>query len=276
MPDIPALHKQGCARFVADQDMWWGRYTNCQAFAKQSNVSAKCFHGQVETDGVSVSVLVFRPNPPSPSSPPPQTPASAQKRKRKRQQQDAADQDLHWVKGLPNHSIDQAQRIVGLDPGRKALFTAAVHSQAAKHNLQTDRPNKRPHEILSCSCNRWQEMSGIKYRLAKTDKWLRSDEALDIALVTRRLPKSPLQQHSCGTSSIGCSICQLLFSTLETCATRSCAGVLTSSASRHTQSSAKKSAEMTAAQLLHTVPQASAAAAARAFPARQLCLCGAK
>ena len=173
------MSKDGCKQFVADQDMWWGRYTNCQAFAKQSNVSAKRFHGQVETDGISVSVLVFHPNPPSPSPSLPRTPASAQRRKRQRQQQNIA--DSQWVKGLPNHSIDQAQRIVGLDPGRKALFTAAVHSQAATDNLQ-ERPMQTPHQILSCSCSRWREISGVKYRAAKTEKWLRSDAALDSGL----------------------------------------------------------------------------------------------
>ena len=180
VPDIPPMSKAGCTQFVADRDRWWGEYTNCQAFAKQSNASAKRFHGEVETDGVSVSVLVFHPNPPSPSEPPPpHMPASAQRRKRQRQQDTMS--DSQWVKGLPSHSIDQAQRIVGLDPGRKSLFTAAVHSQAARQNLQ-EMPLQNPHEILSCSSSRWHESSGTKLRSAKTDKWLQSNEALRSAL----------------------------------------------------------------------------------------------
>lgn len=167
-------------QFVADRDRWWSTYTNCQEFAKQSNASAKRSHGEVETDDVSVSVLVFHPNPPSLSEPPPlHIPASAARRTRQRLEQDMT--DSQWVKGLPGRSIDQAQRIVGLDPGRKSLFTAAVHSQAARQNLQ-ERPLQTPHEILSCSSSRWREISGIKFRSAKTDKWLQSNEALRSAL----------------------------------------------------------------------------------------------
>ena len=34
-----------------------------------------------------------------------------------------------WVQGLPDRHLMQPARIVGLDPGRRALFTAVVHSQ---------------------------------------------------------------------------------------------------------------------------------------------------
>ena len=73
--------------------------------------------------------------------------------------------------------------IVGLDPGRKALFTAVVHSQQAANSLQEKRPCEHRCESLSGSCSRWQEAAGIKYRLHKTDLWISRKPDLNAALL---------------------------------------------------------------------------------------------
>ncbi|KAA6417477.1 MAG: hypothetical protein FRX49_12556 [Trebouxia sp. A1-2] len=76
-----------------------------------------------------------------------------------------------------------APRIVGLDPGRKALFTAVVHSQPAADSLHRGRPCESKYDTLSWSCSRWQEASGIKHRLRKSELWLNRKPALKAALL---------------------------------------------------------------------------------------------
>ena len=179
--DVPALSKQGCKDFTQLSDYWWGRYTNCISFSRRPPVppfpNIRHFHtfqGEVQTDGVSVSVLMFQPQHAQP------LPTLA--RKRKRQQQTSTE----WVKDLPDRHIDQTHRIVGLDPGQKSLFTAAIHSQSAAGSLQDQRTHESTpdskYTTMSWSSSRWREASGIKFRLHKTQLWFSRNVSLKDAL----------------------------------------------------------------------------------------------
>ena len=183
---VPSLTAStGAKEFIEDKESWWNQYTDCIKFSKRAQQSRRRFHFQVQTDGISVSVLMFQPFPEAPTqkntstataTPPPG-------RKRKRQQQISRAATVEWVKCLPDRHVVQPARIVGLDPGRKALFTAVVHSQQAADSLQEQRPCQQKYESLSWSCSRWQEAAGIKYRLHKTDLWMSRKPGLDAALL---------------------------------------------------------------------------------------------
>ena len=107
---------------------------------------------------------MFQPQPQ-----PAQTPSASnpQGQKRKQQQQAGAE----WVRESSDRNIGQIHRVVGLDPGRKSLFTAAIHSQSAADSLQEQRSHGTKYSTLSWSSNRWREASGINYRLHKTQLW---------------------------------------------------------------------------------------------------------
>ncbi len=177
------------------------------------------------------------------TAPPP--PPSAANRKRKRQRQDSRATAGEWVQGLPNRHLVQPARILGLDPGRKAL-TAVVHSQQAADGLQAGRSCEHRYDSLS------NQASMLLYWLPQQPKWL-------------AVPSS------CTTFVTGCSTQQPLRPTLET---GSCAGAPSSSGSRHTLPSARKSVEAVKKLLWPMEMPSSAAAAAREIPAHLQCHCG--
>ena len=179
LPPLTSTGETGCKAFIANENSWWGHHTDCIKFSKRADRSRRRFNHQVQTDGVSVSVLMFQPHVESPaaSSTTPSAPPASKKRKRQEQSV------IEWVQGLPDRHLIQPQRIVGLDPGRKALFTAVVHSQQAADSLQEKRPCEHKYVSLSWSCSRWQEAAGIKYRLHKTDLWISRKPDLNAALL---------------------------------------------------------------------------------------------
>ena len=135
------------------------------------------FHGELQTDGVSVSVLMFQHQ----SQPQPaQTPSTSNPKgqKRKQEQQTGAE----WVRDSSDRNIGQIHRVVGLDPGQKSLFTAAIQSQSAADSLQEQRSHGTKYSTLSWSSNRWREASGINYRVHKTQLWFCKDFNLKAAL----------------------------------------------------------------------------------------------
>ncbi|DBA69500.1 TPA: hypothetical protein ACH3X2_012776 [Trebouxia sp. C0005] len=175
--DLPSLSPAGEKQFTAERASWWQRCTDYQSFCTHTERTHREFHFQVETDGISVSILMFQPASGSASAPP--VAPNSKKRKRRQQQQTSS----AWVSGLPDSQLLQAPRIVGLDPGRKALFTAVVHSQPAADSLHRGRPCESKYDTLSWSCSRWQEASGIKHRLRKSELWLNRKPALKAALL---------------------------------------------------------------------------------------------
>ncbi len=141
IPNVPSLTSAtGAKEFIQEQESWWSRYTDCINFSKRAQQSRRRFNFQVQTDGISVSVLMFQPFAEPLTQPNTAPPPSAASRKRKRQRQDSRAAAGEWVQGLPSRHLVQPARIVGLDPGRKALFTAVVHSQQAADGLQAGRP----------------------------------------------------------------------------------------------------------------------------------------
>lgn len=174
---VPSFSTEDCKEFTARAEYWWSRFTNCVSFSKQSPRSKRRFHNEVQTDGVSVSVTMFKPEPtPPPASAQPPPPKKGTKRKRQEQT------STEWVRGLPDKNIGQPQRIVGLDPGRKALFTAAIHSQSAADSLTAQRSHGSKYTTISWSSGKWREASGINYRLRKTNLWLNRKPAFRDAL----------------------------------------------------------------------------------------------
>ena len=187
---MPSLGSQtGAKQFTRDQEWWWNQFTDCINFSKRAQESKRSFHFQVQTDGISVSVLMFQPFPEPPTqantatAATPTPPAPPPRKKRKLQQQDSRAAAGGWVQGLPDRHLVRPARIVGLDPGRKALFTAVVHSQQAADGLQGGRPSQHKYNSMSWSCSRWQEASGIKYRTLKTRLWISRKPDLNAALL---------------------------------------------------------------------------------------------
>ncbi|DBA67874.1 TPA: hypothetical protein ACH3X2_014156 [Trebouxia sp. C0005] len=176
---MPSLSPEDEKKFTAERASWWQRYTAYQSFCTHTERTHREFHFQVETDGISVSILMFQPASGSASAPP--VAPNSKKRKRRQQQQTSS----AWVSGLPDSQLLQAPRIVGLDPGRKASSnrTAVVHSQPAADSLHRGRPCESKYDTLSWSCSRWQEASGIKHRLRKSELWLNRKPALKAALL---------------------------------------------------------------------------------------------
>ncbi len=90
IPNVPSLTSGTKAKeFIRQQEIWWSQYTDCINFSKRSQQSKRRFNFQVQTDGISVRVLMFQPfakpltQPNTAAAPPPPAP----NRKRKRQQQ---------------------------------------------------------------------------------------------------------------------------------------------------------------------------------------------
>ena len=183
---VPSLTADtGAKESIQHQESWWNQYTDCINFSKRAQQSRRRFKFQVQTDGISVSVLMFQPFPEPPTQTNTATAATPPPpgRKRKRQQQSSRAATGEWVQGLPDRHLVQPARIVGLDPGRKALFTAVVHSQQAADSLQGECPCQHRCDSLSWSCSRWQEAAGIKYRLHKTELWISRKADLNAALL---------------------------------------------------------------------------------------------
>ena len=116
-----------------------------------------------------------KPTPPSALAQPPST-STGKKRNRQEQTTTA------WVRGLPDKHIGEAQRIVGLDPGRKALFTAIIHSQSAADSLKAQRSHGSKYTTISWGSSKWHEANGTTYLLHKTNLWLNKKPAFKDAL----------------------------------------------------------------------------------------------
>ena len=107
---VPSLTaNKGAKEFIRHQESWWNRYTECMNFSKRTHQSKRRFKFQVQTDGISVSVLMFRPFPTPPlqantATPPATPPPPGRKRKRIAEQSRAAGQQQ--VNGFRAYLID--------------------------------------------------------------------------------------------------------------------------------------------------------------------------
>ena len=183
LPSFSTSDKQdGEAAFTRDADIWWGNCTGAPSFCAAIK---KEFQHRVTTDGYSASVTTVRM--PADGQAASTAPASQQK-KRKRAAA-ANDPNQQWVRGVDAGAIKQAQldgRLVAVDPGRRSIFTAAVHDrEGLEQDLQADSPiPSQRYPRFSWSNKRWHEVSGTNEHNAKSRKWLQDAPALHANLLS--------------------------------------------------------------------------------------------
>lgn len=136
LPDsgLPNLSKKSQKLFQQQRELWWSRFTNICEFSKKIKPP---FAYRVATDGASVSVLFERSTAATANA---QADADLQTRNNPAT---AAIPDKSWVRGpiLPIAAPQLSQwRIVGIDPGAKAVFTGVVHSAVAEQMLSDPCP----------------------------------------------------------------------------------------------------------------------------------------
>ena len=65
---VPLLRlNKGAMQFIQHQESWWNQYNDCVDFSKRAQQSRRCFKLPVQTDNISVSVLMFQPFPEPPT-----------------------------------------------------------------------------------------------------------------------------------------------------------------------------------------------------------------
>ena len=76
-------------------------------------------------------------------------------------------------------------RVVALDPGRRELFVGVsrTHTNAFDHNYEHGNEDE---EVIKCSNERWQEISGTRYASKKGALWLSANA--NVANLARNMP----------------------------------------------------------------------------------------
>ena len=128
---FPTLSQADSKQFQADREQWWRRFTDVFQFAQKIKPE---FGYRVAIDGEPVSVMFIKP-----------AQATAVDRAEESTSQRStptwsANMDRNWVRGPPVSEVTPAQRIVGLDPGCKAVFTTVVHTPLAHQTLHSPKP----------------------------------------------------------------------------------------------------------------------------------------
>lgn len=136
LPDcwLPHLTKDAQKLFQEQRDSWWSKFSTIQEFSKKMKPP---FAHRVATDGTSVSVLFERTS--AAAAADDQADAALDARNNPAT---AAIADKNWVRGPDVTSMPPPQRVVGVDPGAKAVFTAVVHSARAEQTLSDPRPDR--------------------------------------------------------------------------------------------------------------------------------------
>ncbi|DBA94138.1 TPA: hypothetical protein ACH3X1_001778 [Trebouxia sp. C0004] len=99
MISLPGGDKRHQCQHTDVRASWWQRYTDYRSFCTNTDCTQHEFHFQVDTDGISVSILMFQPASASASAPP----VAHNSKKRIRQQQQQA--TSAWVSGLPDSQL---------------------------------------------------------------------------------------------------------------------------------------------------------------------------
>ena len=127
---VPNLSKDSQKLFQQQRESWWSRFTNIDRLSKNQPP----FAYRVATDGASVSVLFQR-------SPAATAIAQADVDLQARHSPaTAAVTDKGWVRGPSLPIVTPQRRVVGIDPGAKAVFTGVVHSAVAEQTLSDPCP----------------------------------------------------------------------------------------------------------------------------------------
>ena len=127
---MPNLSKDDQKLFQQQRESWWSQFTSIASFSKNKPP----FAYRVATDGASVSVL-FQRSPAATVI----TQADADLLARN-SPATAATTDRDWVRGPSLPTVTPRQRMVGIDPGAKAVFTGVVHSAVAEQTLSGPCP----------------------------------------------------------------------------------------------------------------------------------------
>lgn len=185
----------GERQFSLDADKWWNDYTGAPSFCETVH---RKFANRIVTDGYSASVVITMPAPPVMPAPS----ARPAKRKRVAQSNVSAEADQAWIRGITADSLKQARmkgdRMVGLDPGRRDIFTAVIHQEGAEQHLQSAHPTKSDKYCsLSWSNKRWHEVSGSKEHSAKSTYWLQANPVLHNALLQTPTAKVASERAFC-------------------------------------------------------------------------------
>ena len=150
---MPSLSNKNCKEFTNLSDYCWSQFTNCISFSRRPSAPPSpnrqqfhTFHGELQTDGVSVSVLMFQHQPqPQPA----QTPSTSNPKgqKRKQEQQTGAE----WVRDSSDRNIGQIHRVVGLDPSHSLLppFTASQQQTACRNSAPMEQSTPHCHGVAT-------------------------------------------------------------------------------------------------------------------------------
>lgn len=185
-----AKGSNGEAQFIIDADKWWNDYTGAPSFCEEKSVRRRFAH-RIATDGYSASIATTKDAPtPAPAAAVPT--ARASKRKRGAQSATPDEAEQVWLRGITADSLSQARQrgdhMVGLDPGRRDIFTAVYHHEGAEQHLQEAHPaDHNKYRSISWSKQRWYEVSGINEHIAKSNYWLKETDE------SRRLHQALLQ-----------------------------------------------------------------------------------
>lgn len=129
---LPNLSKDSQKLFQQQRVSWWSKFSNIKRFSAKIKPA---FAYRIATDGTSVSVLFEKTSAAAAAND--QADAALEARNSPAM---AAIPDKDWVKGPDVPIISPRQRIVGIDPGAKAVFTAVVHSARAEQTLSDPHP----------------------------------------------------------------------------------------------------------------------------------------
>ena len=124
------MSKDSQKLFQQQRELWWSQFTNIDRLSKKQPP----FAYRVATDGASVSVLFQRS---------PAATAIAQADADLQAMHSpaaAAVTDKGWVRGPSLPIVTPQRRVVGIDPGAKAVFTGVVHSAVAEQTLSDPCP----------------------------------------------------------------------------------------------------------------------------------------
>jgi hypothetical protein len=120
----------------ADNDELWRTYFNIGSVVKGKR---KEFEDFISTDGMSVSVVTSRPK--------------------------------LTTKEVQDYNSFEDCRIIGLDPGRKNIFTAVVHSKESMETLQAPNGENIRNEVIHWSRGRFYRECGYHKRTRLTKEW---------------------------------------------------------------------------------------------------------
>ena len=174
--ELPNYSPEGEANFVRQAHLWWSNFTGAPAFCAKLG---RPFANRVVTDGFSASVVMFKKD---------ESAAAQPARRQKRKRVEPLEDSQAWVRGMTatavNDALRQGHHLVGVDPGRRAIFTAATYSERAEqHHRDRHISHTDKYSTSSWSAKHWHEASGTNEHKGKADRWLQERPQLKAILL---------------------------------------------------------------------------------------------